>query len=145
MSCQTGFNNKWKQLQYGWIADSSISIHRGFARWKNGDSELIDCHEVQLFFIPSGGPDFSNANIFILMPVNIFWSDWACGNRPDLCDMPVEQINRYLEEVNFHLGYFQTQLFHYRNMIGPWKKQFERKLFPLFSVYREKTDIISSQ
>jgi len=132
---------KWKQfavrMDSGFL-DLDTSRFARMEKW--ADSELIDCHGSTTLFYPFGGPDFLNANIFYpnaskyiligLEPVGIL---------PVLCDMPVEQINRYLEDVRFSLkDIFKRSYFITGNMIGALKKSSVNGAVPLISLFIER-------
>jgi len=124
--------------------DLDTSRFARMEKWR--DSELIELSRKYNSFYPFGGPDFSMRTFY---PNAVIYSDrtWAVGILPDLCDMPVEQINRYLEDVRFSLkDIFKRSYFITGNMIGrPEKKQSVTELFPLFLCLSRETDIISSQ
>jgi hypothetical protein len=132
---------RWKQfsirMDSGFL-DLDTSRFAKMEKW--ADSELVDCHGSTTLFYPFGGPDFLNANIFYpnaskyiligLEPVGIL---------PDLCDMPVEQINRYLEDVRFSLkDIFKRSYFITGNMIGALKKSSVNGAVPLISLFIER-------
>jgi hypothetical protein len=92
---------KWKQfairMDSGFL-DLDTSRFAKMEKW--ADSELIDCHGSTTLFYPFGGPDFLNANIFYPnSDIYILIGLEPVGVLPDLCNMSVEQINRYLEDV----------------------------------------------
>lgn len=132
---------RWKQfavrMDSGFL-DLDTSRFAKMERW--ADSELIDCHGSKTLFYPFGGPDFLNANIFypnagkyILIGLE------PVGVLPDLCDMPVEQINRYLEDVRFSLkDIFKRSYFITGNMIGALKKSSVNGAVPLISLFIER-------
>jgi hypothetical protein len=132
---------KWKQF--------SIRIDSGFldldtARFikmeKWADSELTDRHGSTTLFYPFGGPDFLNANIFypnadkyILIGLE------PVGGLPELCNMTVEQINKYLEDVRYSLkDIFKRSYFITGNMIGALKKNSVNGAVPVISLFIER-------
>jgi hypothetical protein len=132
---------KWKQfairMDSGFL-DLDTSRFAKMEKW--ADSELIDCHGNTTLFYPFGGPDFLNANIFypnsdsyILIGLE------PVGVLPDLCNMSVEQINRYLEDVRFSLkDIFKRSYFITGNMIGALKKSSVNGAVPLISLFIER-------
>lgn len=132
---------KWKQfavrMDSGFL-DLDTSRFARMEKW--ADSELIDCHGSTTLFYPFGGPDFLNANIFYPNAGNyILIGLEPVGILPDLCDMPVEQINRYLEDVRFSLkDIFKRSYFITGNMISALKKSSVNGAVPLISLFIER-------
>jgi hypothetical protein len=131
----------WKQFSYrmdSGFFDLDTSRFAKMERW--ADSELVDCHDKTTLFYPFGGPDFLNANIFYpnaskyiligLEPVGAF---------PDLCNMTIEQINKYLEDVRYSLkDIFKRSYFITGNMIGSLKKNSVNGSIPLLTLFIER-------
>jgi hypothetical protein len=132
---------KWKQF--------SIRIDSGFldldtsrfAKMENwADSELVDRFGSTTLFYPFGGPDFLNANIFypnadkyILIGLE------PVGSMPDLCNMPDEYINKYLEDVRYSLkDIFKRSYFITGNMINALKKSSVNGAVPVISLFIER-------
>jgi hypothetical protein len=132
---------RWKQfsvrLDSGFL-DLDTSRFIKMQRW--ADSELVDCHGSQTIFYPFGGPDFLNANIFypnadkyILIGLE------PIGALPDLCNMPDEQINKYLEDIRYSLkDIFKRSYFITGNMIGALKKSSVNGAVPLIALFIER-------
>lgn len=105
------------------------------------DSELLNREESTTLFYPFGGPDFLNANIFypnadkyILIGLE------PVGALPDLCNMTVDQVNKYLEDVRYSLkDIFKRSYFITGNMIGALKKSSVNGAVPLISLFIERT------
>jgi hypothetical protein len=101
------------------------------------DSELIDRKGSRTLFYPFGGPDILNANIFypnadqyILIGLE------PIGMLPDLCNMTVQQVNKYLEDVRFSLkDIFKRSYFITGNMIGALKKNSVNGAVPILSLF----------
>jgi hypothetical protein len=101
------------------------------------DSELVDRKDSKTLFYPFGGPDFLNANIFypnadkyILIGLE------PIGGMPDLCNMPEELINKYLEDVRYSLkDIFKRSYFITGNMIGALKKSSVNGAVPVISLF----------
>jgi hypothetical protein len=132
---------KWKQfairMDSGFL-DLDTSRFAKMEKW--ADSELIDCHGSTTLFYPFGGPDFLNANIFYPnSDIYILIGLEPVGVLPDLCNMSVEQINRYLEDVRFSLkDIFKRSYFITGNMIGALKKSSVNGAVPLISLFIER-------
>lgn len=132
---------RWNQfsvrLDSGFL-DLDSSRFAKMEKW--ADSELINCHGSTTLFYPFGGPDLLNANIFypnankyILIGLE------PVGVLPDLCNMSVEQINKYLEDVRFSLkDIFKRSYFITGNMIGALKKSSVNGSVPLISLFIER-------
>jgi hypothetical protein len=132
---------RWNQfsvrLDSGFL-DLDSSRFAKMEKW--ADSELINCHDSTTLFYPFGGPDLLNANIFypnankyILIGLE------PVGVLPDLCNMSVEQINKYLEDVRFSLkDIFKRSYFITGNMIGALKKSSVNGSVPLISLFIER-------
>jgi hypothetical protein len=105
------------------------------------DSELVNRNESTTLFYPFGGPDFLNANIFypnadkyILIGLE------PIGALPDLCNMTVDQVNKYLEDVRYSLkDIFKRSYFITGNMIGALKKSSVNGAVPVISLFIERT------
>jgi hypothetical protein len=125
---------KWNQF--------SVRIDSGFldldttrfAKMVNwADSELVDRLGSTTLFYPFGGPDLLNANIFypnadkyILIGLE------PIGAMPDLCNMPDDLINKYLEDVRYSLkDIFKRSYF----MIGALKKSSVNGAVPVISLF----------
>ena len=132
---------KWKQfsirLDSGFL-DLDTARFTKMGKW--ADSELIDRHGSTTLFYPFGGPDLLNANIFypnaekyILIGLE------PVGDMPDLCNMSVEQTNKYLEDVRYSLkDIFKRSYFITGNMIGALKKNSVNGSVPLISLFIER-------
>jgi hypothetical protein len=129
---------KWNQF--------SVRIDSGFldldttrfAKMVNwADSELVDRLGSTTLFYPFGGPDLLNANIFypnadkyILIGLE------PIGAMPDLCNMPDDLINKYLEDVRYSLkDIFKRSYFITGNMIGALKKSSVNGAVPVISLF----------
>jgi hypothetical protein len=104
------------------------------------DSELIDCHGSTTLFYPFGGPDFLNANIFYPSAEEyVLIGLEPIGALPDLCNMSVEQINKYLDDVRYSLkDIFKRSYFITGNMIGALKKNSVNGALPVISLFIER-------
>jgi hypothetical protein len=131
----------WKQFSYrtdSGFLDLDTSRFAKMERW--ADSELVDCHSGTTLFYPFGGPDFLNANVFypeadkyILIGLE------PLGELPDLCNMPVEQVNKYLDDVWYSLkDIFKRSYFITGNMIGALKKSSVNGAIPVISLFIER-------
>jgi len=104
------------------------------------DSELIDRHGSKTLFYPFGGPDILNANIFypnaeqyILIGLE------PIGMLPDLCNMTVPQVDKYLEDVRYSLkDIFKRSYFITGNMIDALKKNSVNGAVPLLSLFLKR-------
>lgn len=131
-------STRWNQfslrIDSGFL-DLDTSRFAKMAQW--ADSELIDRHGSTSLFYPFGGPDLLNANIFypnadkyILIGLE------PVGALPDLCKMPDDQINKYLEDVRYSLkDIFKRSYFITGNMIGALKKSSVNGAVPLISLF----------
>jgi hypothetical protein len=132
---------KWRQfsvyLDSGFF-DLDTSRFAKMEKW--ADTELLDCRGSKTIFYPFGGPDFLNANIFypnaekyILIGLE------PVGVMPDLCNMSVDQVDKYLEDVRFSLkDIFKRSYFITGNMIGALKKSSVNGAVPLISLFIER-------
>jgi hypothetical protein len=101
------------------------------------DSELTDRFGNTIVFYPFGGPDLLNANIFypnadqyILIGLE------PIGALPELCNMPVKQVNDYLEDVRYSLkDIFKRSYFITGNMIDALKKNSVNGSVPVISLF----------
>jgi hypothetical protein len=129
---------KWKQfsvrIDSGFL-DLDTSRFAKMESW--ADSELIDRLGSTTLFYPFGGPDLLNANIFypnsekyILIGLE------PVGGMPDLCNMPDDLINKYLEDVRYSLkDIFKRSYFITGNMIGALKKSSVNGAVPVISLF----------
>jgi hypothetical protein len=133
--------SKWKQFSYridSGFQDLDTSRFIRMEKW--ADSELVNCHASTTLFYPFGGPDFLNANVFypeadqyVLIGLE------PLGELPDLCNMPVEQVNKYLDDVWFSLkDIFKRSYFITGNMIGALKKNSVNGAIPVISLFIER-------
>jgi hypothetical protein len=129
---------KWKQLAVridSGFRDLDTSRFAKMIKW--ADSELKDRKGSTTLFYPFGGPDFLNANIFypnadkyILIGLE------PIGGLPDLCNMPDDQINKYIEDVRYSLkDIFKRSYFITGNMIGALKKSSVNGAVPVISLF----------
>jgi len=101
------------------------------------DSELTDRKGYTTLFYPFGGPDFLNANIFypnaeqyILIGLE------PIGMLPDLCNVPVKQVDKYLDDVMYSLkDIFKRSYFITGNMIDALKKNSVNGAIPVISMF----------
>jgi hypothetical protein len=101
------------------------------------DSELVDSFGNTILFYPFGGPDLLNANIFypnadqyILIGLE------PVGALPELCNVPVKQVNDYLEDVRYSLkDVFKRSYFITGNMIDALKKSSVNGSVPVISLF----------
>jgi len=133
---------KWKQfsirIDSGFL-DLDTSRFAKMEKW--ADSELIDRNGSMPVFYPFGGPDFLNANIFypnagkyILIGLE------PVGGLPDLCNMSVDQINKYLEDIRFSLkDIFKRSYFITGNMISALKKSSVNGAVPVITLSIDRT------
>jgi len=132
---------KWEQFSFridSGFLDLDTSRFVKMEKW--ADSELIDRHGSTTLFYPFGGPDFLNANIFypnadkyILIGLE------PVGGLPDLCNMPDDLINKYLEDVRYSLkDIFKRSYFITGNMIGALKKSSVNGAVPVISLFIER-------
>jgi hypothetical protein len=127
------------RIDSGFI-DLDSSRFAKMGKW--ADSELIDRQGSTTLFYPFGGPDFLNANIFypnadkyILIGLE------PVGVLPDLCNMPADLINKYLEDVRFSLkDIFKRSYFITGNMIGALKKSSVNGAVPVISLFIKRND-----
>ena len=128
----------WRQFSFridSGFLDLDTSRFVKMERW--ADSELVDRHGNTTLFYPFGGPDFLNANIFypnadkyILIGLE------PVGNMPELCNMPDDLINKYLEDVRYSLkDIFKRSYFITGNMIGALKKSSVNGAVPVISLF----------
>jgi hypothetical protein len=132
----------WKQfsvrLDSGFL-DLDTARFIKMQRW--ADSELVDFHGSTPVFYPFGGPDFLNANIFypnadkyILIGLE------PIGALPDLCNMTIDQVNKYLEDIRYSLkDIFKRSYFITGNMIDALKKSSVNGAVPLISLFIQRT------
>jgi hypothetical protein len=131
----------WKQFSFrmdSGFADLDTSRFNKMRIW--ADSELVDRKESTTLFYPFGGPDFLNANIFypnadkyILIGLE------PIGLLPDLCNMQVEQVNKYLEDVRYSLkDIFKRSYFITGNMIDALKKNSVNGSVPVISLFLKR-------
>ena len=120
------------------FADLDTSRFNKMRVW--ADSELIDGTGSKTLFYPFGGPDILNANIFypnaekyILIGLE------PIGMLPDLCNMTVPQVNKYLEDVRYSLkDIFKRSYFITGNMIDALKKNSVNGAVPLLSLFLKR-------
>jgi hypothetical protein len=129
---------KWKQfsirIDSGFL-DLDTTRFAGMVKW--ADNELIDRKGSTTLFYPFGGPDFLNANIFYPNADKyILFGLEPIGALPDLCNMPDEQINKYIEDVRYSLkDIFKRSYFITGNMIGALKKSSVNGAVPVISLF----------
>ena len=131
----------WKQFSFridSGFYDLDTSRFAKMGIW--ADSELKKRFTATPVFYPFGGPDFLNANIFYpnaqeyvligLEPV---------GELPDLCNMLVDQINKYLEDIRYSLkDIFKRSYFITGNMIDALKKSSVNGAVPIICLFIER-------
>jgi hypothetical protein len=128
----------WKQFSFrldSGFTDLDTTRFKKMRIW--ADSELIDRKGSTTLFYPFGGPDFLNANIFypdadryILIGLE------PVGLLPDLCNIPVAQVNKYLEDVRYSLkDIFKRSYFITGNMIDALKKNSVNGSVPVISLF----------
>jgi hypothetical protein len=131
----------WRQFSFRMDSGFSDLDTARFNKMKIwADSELVDRKGATTLFYPFGGPDFLNANIFypnadkyILVGLE------PVGLLPDLCNVPVEQVNRYLEDVRYSLkDIFKRSYFITGNMIDALKKNSVNGSVPLISLFLKR-------
>jgi hypothetical protein len=130
----TSWNKFAERIDSGFI-DLDSSRFAKMKRW--ADSELTDRNGSTTLFYPFGGPDLLNANIFypnadkyILIGLE------PIGALPDLCNMPADLINKYLEDVRYSLkDIFKRSYFITGNMIGALKKSSVNGAVPVISLF----------
>jgi hypothetical protein len=133
--------SNWKQfdarIDSGFL-DLDTSRFIKMVKW--ADSALVDSHGTTPVFYPFGGPDFLNANLFypnadkyILIGLE------PIGALPDLCNMTINQVNKYLEDVIYSLkDIFLRSYFITGNMIGALKKSSVNGSVPLISLFIQR-------
>lgn len=128
----------WKQFSFrldSGFTDLDTARFKKMRIW--ADSELIDRNGSTTLFYPFGGPDFLNANIFypnadkyILIGLE------PVGLLPDLCNVQVAQVNKYLEDVIYSLkDIFKRSYFITGNMIDALKKNSVNGSVPVISLF----------
>ena len=132
---------KWEQFSFridSGFLDLDTSRFVKMEKW--ADSELIDRHGSTTLFYPFGGPDFLNANIFYPnVDKYILIGLEPVGGLPDLCNMPDDLINKYLEDVRYSLkDIFKRSYFITGNMIGALKKSSVNGAVPVISLFIER-------
>jgi hypothetical protein len=133
----TNWNKFDARIDSGFV-DLDTSRFIKMVKW--ADSALVDSHGSTPVFYPFGGPDFLNANLFypnadkyILIGLE------PIGALPDLCNMSVDQVNKYLEDVLFSLkDIFKRSYFITGNMIGALKKNSVNGAVPLISLFIQR-------
>jgi hypothetical protein len=131
----------WKKFAFtmdSGFADLDTSRFIKMKVW--ADSELVDRQGSSTLFYPFGGPDILNANIFypnadkyILIGLE------PVGRLPELCNVPVEQVNRYLGDVWYSLkDIFKRSYFITGNMIGALKKNSVNGAVPVMSLFLKR-------
>jgi hypothetical protein len=131
----------WKKFAFtmdSGFADLDTSRFVKMKIW--ADSELVNRHEGSTLFYPFGGPDILNANIFypnagkyILIGLE------PVGQLPELCNVPLEQVNRYLGDVWYSLkDIFKRSYFITGNMIGALKKNSVNGAVPVMSLFLKR-------
>jgi hypothetical protein len=131
----------WKQFSFrmdSGFADLDTARFKKMRTW--ADSELVDRKGSTTLFYPFGGPDFLNANIFypdadkyILIGLE------PIGLLPGLCNIPVEQVNKYLEDVRYSLkDIFKRSYFITGNMIDALKKNSVNGSVPVISLFLKR-------
>jgi hypothetical protein len=131
----------WKKFSYtmdSGFADLDTSRFGKMRVW--ADSELVNRKDGSTLFYPFGGPDILNANIFypnadkyILIGLE------PVGELPDLCNVPTEQVNRYLGDVWYSLkDIFKRSYFITGNMIGALKKNSVNGAVPVMSLFLKR-------
>jgi hypothetical protein len=101
------------------------------------DSELGDRHGSTTLFYPFGGPDLLNANIFYPNADRyILFGLEPIGALPDLCNISVEQVNNYLEDIRYSLkDIFKRSYFITGNMIDALKRNSVNGSVTLISLF----------
>lgn len=131
----------WKQFAFrldSGFFDLDTSRFAKMGIW--ADAEILNRRRVSPVFYPFGGPDFLNVNIFypdasqyILIGLE------PVGSLPDLCNMPVDQINKYLEDIRYSLkDIFKRSYFITGNMIDALKKSSVNGAVPLICLFIER-------
>jgi len=131
----------WKKFAFSMdsgFADLDTSRFSKMKIW--ADSELVDRKGSSTLFYPFGGPDILNANIFypnagkyILIGLE------PVGELPELCNVPVEQVNRYIGDVWYSLkDIFKRSYFITGNMIGALKKNSVNGAVPVMSLFLKR-------
>jgi len=131
----------WKKFAFtmdSGFADLDTSRFRKMKVW--ADSELVDRNGSSTLFYPFGGPDILNANIFypnadkyILIGLE------PVGELPELCNVPAEQVNKYLGDVWLSLkDIFKRSYFITGNMIGALKKNSVNGAVPVTSLFLKR-------
>jgi hypothetical protein len=135
----TNWNKFAEKIDSGFI-DLDSSRFAKMEKW--ADSELVDRYGSTTLFYPFGGPDLLNANIFypnadkyILIGLE------PVGALPDLCNMPADLINKYLEDVRYSLkDIFKRSYFITGNMIGALNKSSVNGAVPVISLFIKRND-----
>jgi hypothetical protein len=131
----------WKKFAFtmdSGFADLDTSRFSKMKVW--ADSELVDRKGSSTLFYPFGGPDILNANIFypnadkyILIGLE------PVGELPELCNIPTEQVNRYIGDVWYSLkDIFKRSYFITGNMIGALKKNSVNGAVPVMSLFLKR-------
>lgn len=131
----------WKKFAFtmdSGFADLDTSRFIKMKVW--ADSELVDRNGGSTLFYPFGGPDILNANIFypnadkyILIGLE------PVGQLPELCNVPTEQVNRYLDDIWYSLkDIFKRSYFITGNMIGALKKNSVNGAVPVMALFLKR-------
>jgi hypothetical protein len=133
--------SEWKKFSFtmdSGFTDLDTSRFKKMKVW--ADSELVDRHGSPTLFYPFGGPDILNANIFypnagkyILIGLE------PVGELPELCNLPAEEVNRYLGDIWISLkDIFKRSYFITGNMIGALKKNNVNGAVPVMSLFLKR-------
>jgi hypothetical protein len=130
--------SKWSEFSFKMDSGFSYLDTSRFDKMKVwADSELIDRKGSTTLFYPFGGPDFLNANIFypnaeqyILIGLE------PIGMLPEICNVPVKQVDKYLDDVMYSLkDIFKRSYFITGNMIDALKKNSVNGAVPVISMF----------
>jgi len=132
----------WKKFAFSMdsgFSELDSSRFLKMRRW--ADSELVSRKSGKTLFYPFGGPDVLNANIFypnadsyILIGLE------PIGLLPEICNMPVGQVNKYLGDVWYSLkDIFKRSYFITGNMIGALKKSSVNGSVPVITLFLKRS------
>lgn len=128
----------WNRYSF-WMDSGFADLDTGrFAKMKSwADAELIDRHGSTTLFYPFGGPDFLNANIFYPNAESyILIGLEPVGMLPDVCNMDIGSVNKYLDDVSYSLkDIFKRSYFITGNMIDALKRSSVNGAIPVISLF----------
>jgi hypothetical protein len=150
--CFSKLDSMVKWNHYARELDNMFS-HANSFRFKKmkiwADSEIIRNQSITTVFYPFSGPDFLNANIFYPdADQYIMIGMEPIGYLPDICNMPPESVNSYLNTVNNALkDIFKRSYFITSRMNNDLTKTKINGTIPLLSLFIKRTghQIVSIQ